>query len=61
MADTHAPVKAGEFNTVMPWPEYGNMTDEDLGAIYEYVHNQVKPVDHNVEKFTAGTQTASAK
>ncbi len=53
MADLHAPVNLGEFNTFMPWMEYGNMTDEDLGAIYDYLHDQVKPVKHKVEKFTA--------
>jgi len=52
MADTHAIVKPGEFNTLMPWPEYGNMTDGDLGAIYDYLHDQAKPVVHQVEKFT---------
>lgn len=60
MADTAAPVKPGEFNTLMPWPEYGNMTDQDLGALYDYLHDTVKPVNHQVEKFTPpGTQTAS--
>jgi mono/diheme cytochrome c family protein len=54
MADSHVVVKPGEFNTFMPWPEYGAMTDEDLGAIYDFLHDQVKPVDHAVEKFTPG-------
>jgi len=54
MADTAAPVKPGEFNTLMPWPEYGGMSDEDLGALYDYLHEAVKPVDHRVEKFTPG-------
>lgn len=30
-------VKAGELQTVMPWQMYGGMTDEDLGAIYDYL------------------------
>ena len=55
MADSHAPVKSGDFNTFMPWGEYGAMTSEDLGAIYDFLHEQVKPVDHSVEKFTPGT------
>ena len=60
MVLTHAKVKNGEFNTPMPWEEYGGMTDEDLGAIYDYLHTQVKPVKHQVKKFTPGdTQTAS--
>jgi hypothetical protein len=31
------PVSPGEFNTVMPWTMYAGMTDEDLGAIYDYL------------------------
>jgi hypothetical protein len=54
MGDSHAVVKPGEFNTIMPWPEYGGMTDEDLGALYDFLQEQVKPVEHNVEKFTPG-------
>ena len=53
MTEKNTRVKPGEFNTVMPWSEYGGMTDEDLGAIYDFLHNQVKPVKHSVEKFTA--------
>lgn len=45
-------VKDGEFNTVMPWTFYGEVcTDEDLGAVYEYLMSQ-KPVKNYVEKFT---------
>src|SRR6185295_4338817 len=29
--------KDGEILQVMPWPVYGDMTDEDLKAIYEYL------------------------
>ncbi|HEY5039633.1 MAG TPA: c-type cytochrome [bacterium] len=62
LVNTKTPVKPNEFNTPMPWESYGNMTDEDLGAIYEYLHNGVKPVKHQVEKFTpSDTPTASAK
>ncbi|HYE73479.1 MAG TPA: c-type cytochrome, partial [Blastocatellia bacterium] len=45
-------VKAGEFNTVMPWTFYGRMTEKDLNAIYEYLRT-LTPVNHQVEKFTA--------
>ncbi len=59
---SHTPVKPGEINSPMPWGEYGGMTDEDLGAIYEYLHLAVEPVEHNVEKFTpANVQTASSE
>jgi mono/diheme cytochrome c family protein len=41
----------GSFNTIMPWTQYGGMTEEDLGAIYEYLHS-LKPVKNTVVKFT---------
>jgi hypothetical protein len=60
MVDSHLPVKPGEFNSVMPWEGYGGMTEGDLGALYDYLHGQVKPVKNYVEKFTPpGAQTAS--
>jgi hypothetical protein len=31
--------KDGEILQVMPWPVYGNMTDHDLNAIYEYLRS----------------------
>ncbi len=62
MAQSHTPVKPGGFNTPMPWQEYGGMTGGDLAAIYAYLHNQVKPVRHQVEKFTPpASQTAFAQ
>lgn len=61
MVQNRTKVKAGDFTTIMPWENYGGMTDEDLGAIYDYLHNQVKPVKHDVEKFTPPVQTASSK
>ena len=36
-------VEQGDFNTLMPWSMYAGMTDEDLGAIYDYLRTQ-KPV-----------------
>lgn len=30
-------VPEGEKNTVMPWLQYAGMTDQDLGAIYDYL------------------------
>lgn len=44
-------VKPGEFNTPMPWTMYAGMTDEDLGAIYDYLRT-LEPVRNQVEKFT---------
>jgi mono/diheme cytochrome c family protein len=39
-------VAPGEFNTIMPWMMYGNMTEEDLGAIYAYLRTM--PAKSNV-------------
>ena len=40
-----------DFNSVMPWTMYAGMSNEDLGAIYEYLRT-VKPVKNAVVKFT---------
>ena len=45
-------VKPGGFNTIMPWSMYAGMTEEDLGAIYDYLKTQ-KPVKHQVNRFRA--------
>lgn len=50
-------VNSGEFNTIMPWTMYGNMTDEDLKAIYAYLRT-VKSVRNSVTKFES-PQSAS--
>ncbi|GAB3992101.1 hypothetical protein GCM10028807_24430 [Spirosoma daeguense] len=44
-------VAEGEFNTLMPWAMLADMSERDLGAIYDYLRT-LKPVDHKVEKFT---------
>ncbi len=31
------PIPAGSPNTVMPWHTYSGMTDQDLGALYDYL------------------------
>lgn len=46
-----ATMEPDEFNTPMPWTMYAGMTDDDLGAIYEFLRT-VKPVQHQVAKFT---------
>jgi len=43
-------VKPGEFQTVMPWLMYSEMTETDLGAIYDYLRT-LKPVNNTVERF----------
>lgn len=40
-----------EFNTLMPWIPYSGMTEQDLGAMYDYLRT-VKPVRNQVVKFT---------
>jgi mono/diheme cytochrome c family protein len=47
------PVAEGEKNTIMPRSEFNGMTDEDLGAIYDFLRTQ-KPVYNKVEHFTKG-------
>ncbi len=44
-------VDPNSFNSVMPWTMYAGMTEEDLGAFYEYLKT-VKPIKHLVVKYT---------
>lgn len=46
-----ATLAPADFNTPMPWTMYSGMTDEDLGAIYDYLRT-MKAVSNRVEKFT---------
>jgi hypothetical protein len=41
----------GEMQTVMPWTMYAGMTEEDLGAIFDYLQS-LPAVDHPVERWT---------
>jgi mono/diheme cytochrome c family protein len=41
----------GDFNSIMPWTMFGNMDDEDLKAVSEYLKT-VAPINNKVEKFT---------
>lgn len=45
------PVKPGEFQTVMPWHMYAGMSEQDLGAIYDYLQT-VAAVENVVERIT---------
>ncbi len=50
-----------EYNTVMPWTMFAGMTEEDLGAIYEYLRT-IPPVKNKVVKFKAAkNQFANVK
>jgi hypothetical protein len=44
------PVNAGGTNTIMPWTAYAGMTEQDLGAMYDYLRAQ-PAVRHVVERF----------
>lgn len=44
-------VQPGEHNSVMPWTMFAGMTEQDLGAIYDYLRT-VAPVAHKVTRFT---------
>jgi len=48
-------IGTGDNNTVMPWTLFAGMTDEDLGAIYDYLRT-VPPVRHAVEKWPAAAE-----
>lgn len=47
--ETAPPAPKGR-NTIMPWIAYSGMTDDDLGAVYDYLKT-VKPIDHKVNPF----------
>jgi hypothetical protein len=50
----------GEFNSVMPWTLYAGMTEEDLGAIYEYLRS-VAPVKNMVQRWTQPQENVAKK
>lgn len=54
-AAMHVKVNPGEFNSVMPWTMYGNMTEEHLKAIFAYLKT-IQPVKNQVQKFVAAAQ-----
>lgn len=53
MAGARDHAAAGAFNTVMPWTQYGQMTETDLGAIYTYLMS-LPPISNKVVRFTPG-------
>ena len=46
----HAPAAQKGRNTVMPWLAFSQMSDHDLGAIYDYLKT-VKPIENRVNSF----------
>jgi mono/diheme cytochrome c family protein len=52
MADPEEPRPAQPgMNTIMPWIAFSGMTEQDLGAIYDYLHTEVKPIANEVVRF----------
>lgn len=47
----HKAVNPGDEQTIMPWIQYGGMTDSDLSAIYDYLQS-LEPVENEVVKYT---------
>jgi hypothetical protein len=45
-----APDAPAGRNTIMPWIAFAGMTDNDLGAIYDYLKT-VKPIENKVATF----------
>jgi mono/diheme cytochrome c family protein len=52
LSEKQIPVKQGEFSTIMPWPFFAQLKDEDLGSIYDFLMT-LKPVKNKVEKWSA--------
>lgn len=47
---SNAPAAQPGRNTVMPWIEYAGMTEQDLGAIYDYLKT-VPPIENRINPF----------
>ncbi|HYC58035.1 MAG TPA: cytochrome C [Thermoanaerobaculia bacterium] len=50
MTAENAPAAPKGKNTLMPWIAFSGMTDEDLGAIYDYLKT-LPPIENNVNPF----------
>jgi mono/diheme cytochrome c family protein len=48
---TRLPLDETRFNSVMPWVMYAGMTEQDLGAIYDFLRT-LTPVKNKVERWT---------
>lgn len=47
-----------DYNTLMPWVMYSNMTESDLSSIYQYLRT-VKPISNEVIRFTPHKSVAA--
>jgi hypothetical protein len=52
------PVSPTDFQSIMPWYDYGSMKESDLKSIYAYLRT-IKPISNKVVKFQAGNLTAA--
>ncbi len=59
LASAPRPSAPGERRSPMPWISYAGMSEEDLGAIYDYLRT-VEPVRHEVVRFVR-EETASSE
>ena len=48
--EANAPKAMPGQNTVMPWIAFSGMTEQDLGAIFDYLKS-LKPIRHDVNPF----------
>ena len=53
-------VHDGEANSVMPWTMYAHMSEQDLGAIYDYLRTR-KPVEVKSEPFVPKEKLVAAQ
>ena len=58
--DEQPTVHDTEFNSIMPWTMYADMTEQDLGAIYDYLRT-VAPVENKVERFTPASKAVASR
>ncbi|MBC8155624.1 MAG: c-type cytochrome [Bacteroidetes bacterium] len=57
---TSPALASDEVNTVMPWTFYANMSEQDLGAIYDYLRT-VKPVENQIERYTPKARAVASR
>ena len=58
--DEQPTVHEAEFNSIMPWTMYADMSEQDLGAIYDYLRT-VAPVENKVERFTPAAKAVASR
>ncbi|HYH55708.1 MAG TPA: hypothetical protein VD772_03800 [Anseongella sp.] len=53
------PAEKSPYLTLMPWMMYAGMTEEDLGAIYDYLRS-LDPIENQVTRFVANSVAGNA-